>query len=52
MATGKQEDASARQIDLDEVARLIEALERNDLAARRTGETGYEYNRLRAHVGL
>lgn len=34
------------------VAALIEALERNDLAARRTGETGYEYNRLRAHVGL
>ncbi len=29
MATGKPEDASARQIDLDEVARLIEALERD-----------------------
>ena len=27
MATGKPEDASARHIDLDEVARLIEALE-------------------------
>lgn len=34
------------------VAALIETLERNDLAARRTGKTGYEYNRLRAHVGL
>ena len=29
MATGKPEDASARQIDLDEVARLIEAMERD-----------------------
>lgn len=27
MATGKPEEAGARQIDLDEVARLIEALE-------------------------
>ncbi|MEK7294763.1 MAG: hypothetical protein AAB049_07265, partial [Nitrospirota bacterium] len=34
------------------VAELIEALERNDLAARRTGKAGYDYNRLRAHVGL
>lgn len=34
------------------VAALIGALERNDLAARRTGKTGYDYNRLRAHVGL
>jgi cell division septum initiation protein DivIVA len=31
MATGKPEDASTGQIDLDEVARLIESLER-DLA--------------------
>jgi len=29
MTTAKPEDASARQIDLDEVARLIEALERD-----------------------
>lgn len=29
MATGKPEDAGARQIDLDEVARLIEAMERD-----------------------
>lgn len=29
MATGRPEDASARQIDLDEVARLIEAMERD-----------------------
>ncbi|MBI5775894.1 MAG: hypothetical protein HY444_00775, partial [Nitrospirae bacterium] len=34
------------------VAALIEDLERNDLAARRTGKPGYEYSRLRAHVGL
>lgn len=34
------------------VAALINALERADPAARRTGKTGYEYNRLRAHVGL
>lgn len=34
------------------VAVLIEALEREDLAARRTGKVGYDYNRLRAHVGL
>jgi hypothetical protein len=31
---------------------LIEGLEREDLAARRTGQTGYDYSRLRAHVGL
>jgi cell division septum initiation protein DivIVA len=29
MKTGKPDDASSRQIDLDEVARLIEALERD-----------------------
>ncbi len=29
MATEKPEDASVRQIDLDEVARLVEALERD-----------------------
>lgn len=29
MTTGEKEDVSARQIDLDEVARLIEALERD-----------------------
>jgi hypothetical protein len=34
------------------VAALIEALEREDLAARRTGKRGYEYGRLREHVGL
>lgn len=34
------------------VAALIGALERDDPAARRTGKPGYEYGRLRAHVGL
>jgi hypothetical protein len=34
------------------VADLIAQLERNDLARRRTGKAGYDYNRLRAHVGL
>jgi hypothetical protein len=35
-----------------QVADLITQLERNDLARRRTGKTGYDYNRLRTHVGL
>jgi hypothetical protein len=34
------------------VAALIAALEQEDPAARRTGKPGYEYSRLRAHVGL
>jgi hypothetical protein len=34
------------------VAALIDALEREDLAARRTGKPGYDYGRLRAQVGL
>lgn len=34
------------------VAALIDTLQRDDLAARRTGRAGYEYGRLRAHVGL
>jgi hypothetical protein len=34
------------------VAALIESLEREDPAARRMGKPGYDYGRLRAHVGL
>ena len=34
------------------VAALIDTLQRDDLAARRTGRAGYDYGRLRAHVGL
>ncbi|TAJ10525.1 MAG: hypothetical protein EPO61_01565 [Nitrospirae bacterium] len=36
----------------EQVAALIEQLEREDLARRRTGKPGYDYNRLRAHLGL
>ena len=34
------------------VAALIGALEQEDFTARRTGKPGYDYSRLRAHVGL
>jgi hypothetical protein len=40
------EDGRAR------VGALIDALERNDPAVRRTGRAGYDYSRLRAQVGL
>ncbi len=36
----------------ERVAAVINELERNDLAYRRTGRRGYEFNTLRAHVGL
>ncbi|MBM4124648.1 MAG: hypothetical protein FJ246_06820 [Nitrospira sp.] len=35
-----------------QAAALIAQLEQDDLALRRTGQPGYDYNRLRAHVGL
>ncbi len=34
------------------VAALIDRMERDDLGRRRTGQPGYDYGRLRAHVGL
>ena len=34
------------------VAKLIDEMERNDLAFLRTGKRGYDYGTLRAHVGL
>jgi len=34
------------------VAALIDQAERDDIARRRTGRPGYDYTRLRAHVGL
>lgn len=34
------------------VGALIERMERDDPARRRTGRPGYDYNMLRAHVGL
>jgi len=44
--------AAALPEQRDQVAALIAQLEREDLARRRTGTPGYDYNRLRAHVGL
>jgi hypothetical protein len=40
------EDGRAR------VAALIDTLQRDDPAVRRTGRAGYDYSRLRAQVGL
>lgn len=36
----------------DRVERLIDDMERDDLVYRRTGTRGYDYNILRAHVGI
>ena len=38
--------------DMAKVADLIEQMERHDPAYRRTGKLGYDYNILRAHVGV
>ena len=38
--------------DRTKVAALIDQMEQNDLGFRRTGTRGYDYNILRAHVGL
>jgi len=38
--------------DRAKVADLIDQMEKNDLGLRRTGIPGYDYNVLRAHVGL
>jgi hypothetical protein len=35
-----------------EVARLIDQMEQNDLGLQRTGQRAYDYNILRAHIGL
>lgn len=35
-----------------DVARLIDQLEHDDPCRRRTGQPGYDFDRLRAHVGL
>ena len=35
-----------------QVSALIDQAERDDIARRRTGRPGYDYTRLRAHVGL
>ncbi|MEW6544762.1 MAG: hypothetical protein AB1411_14280 [Nitrospirota bacterium] len=44
--------AAASPATRDLVAGLIAQMERDDPASRRTGKPGYDYNRLRAHVGL
>jgi hypothetical protein len=44
--------AASMPASRDRVQRLIEAMERDDLGFRRTGTRGYDYNILRAHVGL
>ncbi|MFM8552391.1 MAG: hypothetical protein ACKOCD_08830 [Nitrospiraceae bacterium] len=44
--------AAANPAQRERVASLIDQLEREDVALRRTGKPGYAYNRLRAHVGL
>lgn len=44
--------AAASPATRAKVAALIAEIERDDLGARRTGRRAYDYNRLRAHVGL
>lgn len=38
--------------DTTEVAKLIDQMERNDLGLQRTGQRAYDYNILRAHIGV
>jgi hypothetical protein len=38
--------------DTTEVAELIDQMEQNDLGLQRTGQRAYDYNILRAHIGL
>ncbi len=44
--------AAASTTTRDKVAALIDEMERHDIGRRRTGRPAFEYNRLRAHVGL
>src|SRR5579884_751049 len=44
--------AAASPAARDKVGALIDEMERNDTGRRRTGRSAFEYNRLRAHVGL
>jgi hypothetical protein len=44
--------AAASPAARDKVAALIDEMERHDIGRRRTGHPAFEYNRLRAHVGL
>jgi hypothetical protein len=36
----------------EKIAALIAEMERHDLGLRRVGRTAFDYNKLRAHVGL
>ena len=42
----------SRDGDTNKVAMLIDQMEQHDLAYRRTGTRGYDYNILRGHVGI
>lgn len=44
--------AAASADSRPKVAGLIDRIEQFDLARRRTGQAGYDYDQLRAHVGL
>lgn len=44
--------AAAIPTQREHIRALIDQLERDDVARRRTGKPGYDYNRLRAHLGL
>ncbi|MEW6245102.1 MAG: hypothetical protein AB1555_00140 [Nitrospirota bacterium] len=44
--------AAASPAARDKVAALIDEMERNDIGRRRTGRPAFDYNRLRAHVGI
>lgn len=44
--------AAASEPASDRVEILIAEMERNDLGLARTGKQAFDYNRLRAHVGL
>ena len=37
---------------MNHTERVMEQIERHDLAYRRTGKLGYDYNILRGHAGL
>ena len=42
----------AAQQDTKDVAAIIDHMEQHDLGRRRTGQPAYDYNILRAHIGL
>jgi hypothetical protein len=50
--TGKTPRHAAAAEGRAAVAAIIDEMERNDLGFRRTGQSAFDYNILRAHVGL